>query len=292
MLGAATASGRTLERSDLCDEKPWRKLGQGLEKVGDAVLFAEVGTRVRCELEVGIVRTALAVLLSLIGSGHLAHAQTASAAQPDSAKAPPESLLRGGPRLVGFYASSFGGDTGDGALGWGLAADLGLQRIPITVGVDVMTAYWGSSTSRMQVRAGNVLVPVDRTRDDISYFLDTSLRLQPIGWLLRPYLEGFVGAKLLKTRYSLSFPDSGSSTSTDSEHDWASTIGWGAGLDLGTAQVSLTIGFRRVSGSEASFSRAASANGDAIVQYTAPTSCMMYMLGLTSTFGVASSARQ
>jgi len=232
---------------------------------------------------------ALAVLLLLLSSSHWAHAQTPSTAAPDAAKAQAESPLRGDARLVGFYASSFGGESGDGALGWGLAGDLGLQHIPITVGFDVMTAYWGSSTSRQQVRAGNVLLPVDRTREDISYFLDTSLRLQPIGWLVRPYLEGFVGAKLLKTRYSLAFPDSGKSTSTDSEHAWASTIGWGAGLDLGSARASLTIGFRRVSGSEASFSRAADANGDVVVHYSAPTSCMIYMLGLTSSFGAASS---
>jgi hypothetical protein len=219
-----------------------------------------------------------------------AHAETQAAVDPGAAKPQRESPLRGGAWIVGFVASPLAGNEVGTALGFGLGAYLGLQHIPLTLGFDFMSAFWGSDTSHTQVRAGAALVPVDRTREDRGYFLDTYLRLQPIDWLIKPYLEGFVGTKLLATKYSLAFPNTGTSTDATSVGDWAGSIGWGAGLDLGNlGPASFTLGFRRLTGGEASYSRAIDADGEVLVRYTTSTSCMIYMLGVSGSFGVASS---
>jgi hypothetical protein len=239
-----------------------------------------------------VVRTAL-ISLIFLGTTNRAQAETPAAQAPNAAATPQESPVRADSRITGFIATPFGGNTGNAGIGFGLGVNVGLQRIPITLGVDVLTAYWGNSNSRILVRAGDALVPVDRKREDISYFLNTSLRVQPVYWRVRPYLEGFVGTKLLQTRYSLSFPNTGTSTSTVSDHDWAGSVGWGAGIDIGSiasGSLNFTMGFRRLSGAEASFSRAVDAAGDEIVRYASPTSCMIYMLGLMGSFGVAGSA--
>jgi hypothetical protein len=214
--------------------------------------------------------------------------QSALSAAP---AAPPPSQLRGDARIVGFVATPFGGNTGGAAIGFGVQGNVGWGRIPITIGVDVMTAYFGTETSQVLVQAGDTWVTADRNREDLSYFLDASVRLQPIDWRVRPYAEGFVGTKLLETHYSLSFPDSGTSTDTVSDHAWAGSIGWGVGIDFSNVMsqsLGFTLGVRRLSGSEASFSRSADVNGNVIVRYTAPTSCMLYMLGLMGTFGATS----
>ena len=226
-----------------------------------------------------------------LGAPSRAYAEPHASDTPVAAEPPRESLLRGDARILGFVAAPFEGNQSGTALGFGLGVNVGLQRIPITLGVDLLTAFWGSQTSRLQVQAGNVFVPVDRTRDDHGYFLDFSVRAQPIAWFVRPYLEGVVGTKLLATTYSLSFPNSGTSTSKDTDHDWAGSIGWGAGLDLGNVHsLNVRVGFRRLHGAEASFSRTTRADDDVVVHYTTPTSCMIYMLGLSGTFGLARSA--
>jgi len=228
-----------------------------------------------------------------VSGSRAAHAEPAAGASSLDAEPPHESAVRGDARIVGFAAAPFGGNSSGAAIGFGLGVNLGLQRIPLTLGFDVMTAFWNSQTSRILVRTGDNLVPVDRTRDDHGYFFDVSLRAQPIDWFVRPYFEGFVGSKLLATSYSLSFPQTGTSTSTETDHDWAGSIGWGAGFDIGktrTASINLTVGFRRLTGGEASYSRTVPTNENAVVRYTTPTSFMIYMLGLSGSFGVASSA--
>ena len=242
-----------------------------------------------------VARAALVSLICLgtLGSANRADAQTTAKSDPGVVAISHPSPVRADTRITGFVATPFGGTTSNAGIGFGVGVNVGLQRIPVTLGVDLLTAYWGNSNSRILVRAGDALVPVDRTREDTSYLLNTSLRVQPVYWRFRPYLEGFVGTKLLQTRYSLSFPDTGTSTNTVSEHDWAGSIGWGAGLDIGSiasGSLNFTMGFRRLSGAEASFSRALDAAGDVIVHYTTPTSCMIYMLGLMGSFGIADSA--
>jgi len=235
-----------------------------------------------------------ATLLLVQSVSRAAHADPTVASSPNAEPAH-ESAVRGDARIVGFAAAPFGGNSSGTALGFGVGVNLGLQRIPVTIGFDVMTAFWGSQTSRMLVRTGDTLVPVDRTRDDHGYFLSASLRAQPIDWFVRPYLEGFVGSKLLATSYSLSFPQTGTSTSTETDRDWAGSLGWGAGVDIGktrTASINLTLGFRRSTGGEASYSRTVSTNENAVVSYTTPTSFMIYMLGVSGCFGVARSTNE
>jgi len=188
---------------------------------------------------------------------------------------------------VAFVATPYSGGDGSAGLGFGVGADLGLQRIPLTLGLDVMTAYFGSDTSRTSVQAGDRTLLADLSRQDVAYFFDLSLRLQPIDWLVRPYLEGFVGTKLLQSKYSLSFVGSSESTEVTTGHDWAGSIGWGAGLDLGHAgPVGFTLGVRRLTGARAAFSRDADVGGNVTVRQTVPTSNTFFMLGVSGTFGV------
>ena len=181
-----------------------------------------------------IARHAAIAVLLITSVSHIARAETQAPVDPDPAKPKPkpESPVRGGARVVGFLATPFGGNQAGAAPGFGFEGSLGLQHIPLTIGFDLMVAFWGSETSHTRVRAGDALVPVDRERTDHGYFMDLSLRLQPIDWLVRPYLEGFVGSKLLETKYSLSFPNTGTSTENVSDHDWSGSIGWGAGVDI------------------------------------------------------------
>jgi hypothetical protein len=228
-------------------------------------------------------------LLALVLASRTAFAQSA----PISADPKPTSSpVRGDGRIVGFVATPFGQNAAGAAVGFGVGAGIGWKRIPLTLGVDVMTAYWGTATSSVVVKAGDALIPANLNRTDLGYFLDASLRVQPVDWWIRPYAEGFVGTKLLETRYSLSFAGSGTSTSTTSDHDWAGSIGWGAGVDIGgldAPSLGFTLGVRRLSGADASVSRVADVNnGNTVVRYTSSTSSMFYMIGIMGAFGVSS----
>jgi hypothetical protein len=195
--------------------------------------------------------------------------------------------LRGDARIVGFISTPFGGNLDGTGAGFGIAANFGWGKIPLTFGIDVMTAYFGSSTSVENYQTGDTVTTVRRDRTDKDYFLDLSVRLQPIDWWARPYLEGVAGTKLLETDYNLSIIDTDTTTSTQSDHDWAGSIGWGAGLDLGGTQthaIGFTLGVRRLNGATASFSRTLDMSNTA-VHYTSPTSTTFWMMGVLGCFG-------
>lgn len=208
-------------------------------------------------------------------------------AQGEAASASPSSPLRGDGRIIGFVSTPFGGNQNGTGVGFGVAANIGWSQIPVSVGFDVMTAFLGDASSDENLQTGNTVTAVRRDRSDKTYFLDLSLRLQPASWWARPYLEGVVGTKMLETKYTLSFPNSGTSTSAIADHDWVGSIGWGAGVDLGsvTGGIFLTIGVRRLNGANASFSRAIDAGGNTVVRYDSPTSTTFWMLGLAGAFG-------
>jgi hypothetical protein len=119
------------------------------------------------------------------------------------------------------------------------------------------------------------------------------LRLQPTDWWVRPYLEGVIGTKDLFTKYTLQV--AGSSDKTESsDSDWAGSIGWGLGVDLGlnaSRSTGLTLGVRRLSGARASFSREVPGAGAEAVHYTSPTSATFWMIGVVSTWGDAGTPR-
>ena len=208
-------------------------------------------------------------------------------ARAEATNASPGSPLRGDGRLIGFVSTPFGGNQDGSGVGFGVAANIGWGQFPASIGFDVMTAFLGDASSTESLRTGNTVTAVRRDRSDKAYFFDLSLRLQPVRWWARPYVEGVVGTKMLETKYTLSFPDSGASTSAVTDHDWAGSIGWGAGVDLGSLQggVFLTLGVRRLNGANASFSRAIDAGGNTVVRYDSPTSTTFWMLGLAGAFG-------
>jgi hypothetical protein len=199
----------------------------------------------------------------------------------------PSSPWRGDGRIIGFVSTPFGGNQDGTGVGFGIAANVGWGKIPVTFGFDVMTAFLGEASSVENLQTGDTVSAVRRDRSDKIYFLDLSLRLQPVSWWARPYLEGVVGTKLLETKYTLSFLGGGTSTSAITDHDWAGSIGWGAGVDLGSPEgrLDLMLGVRRLSGASASFSRAVDSRGNAIVRYDSPTSTTFWMIGLVGTFG-------
>lgn len=218
-----------------------------------------------------------------------------TAAPTSSPSASSESGLRGDGRIIGFVSTPYGGNQDGSGLGFGIGVNFGWGMIPITLGFDLLTDFLGGASSLENVQTGNTYTPVRQNRTDKAYFFDLSLRLQPSDWWARPYLEGVVGTKLLSTQYTLSFPNSGTSTSSVTDHDWAGSIGWGAGVDFGgisSGKVDLMLGVRRLNGGEATFSREVDAgNGPTTVQYRAPTSTTFWMLGVVGSFGGESAAR-
>ncbi|HEX3854211.1 MAG TPA: hypothetical protein VHW01_24780, partial [Polyangiaceae bacterium] len=125
----------------------------------------------------------------------------------EAAATVPASQWYGDARIIGLIATAFGNNPDGPGIGFGVAVNVGHGHIPLTVGIDVTTVYLGTQTSQTQVRTGDTLVALDRSREDLAYLLDTSLRFAPLDGWFRPYLEGVLGAKLLQTKYSLSFPD-------------------------------------------------------------------------------------
>jgi hypothetical protein len=215
---------------------------------------------------------------------------TAHGERAQGDQAHPADPFYGSGGIIGFIGAPFGGNASNTAYGFSIAANIGWRNIPLTLGFDVMTAFYGSASSEMAIPAGNTYVTAIQTRSDSAYFLDLSLRLQPPIWVARPYLEGVVGTKLLKTEYSLSFPANNASTSTIADHDWAGSIGWGAGVDFGSPAnggVNLTLGLRRLTGANASFSRAIDPAGKVVMHYSTPTSTIFYMVGIIGTFGAS-----
>lgn len=217
----------------------------------------------------------------------------ASAAEPEGDVAPsPASKLHGDARLVGLISTPFGGNLDDPGYGFGIAAGLGWGKLPLLVGFDVMTAFLGDTRSLQYVQTGSTTTPIELNRSDKIYYFDLSLRLEPVDWWVRPYLEGVIGTKVLFTKYTLSVPGSSSATES-SDSDWAGSIGWGLGVDLGlnkSGSTGLTLGVRRLSGARASFTREV-VGTDGAVHYSSPTSTMFWMIGFVTTFGDTGPAR-
>ncbi len=197
------------------------------------------------------------------------------------------SLLRGDVELVGFVATPFEGLGGSLGLGWRMLMGLGWGKIPLSVGFDFQSAYFGEATSRTNVGAWNYPLFVDKTRHDKAYFIDAYVRLQPPYWSVRPYIEAIAGAKLLQTDYSVAFVGGVGSTDTVSDHAWTYTAGGGTGVDLPVLgpSVYLTLGVRLLAGGHASYTRPVSPDSDVVVHYRTVTSTVLFALGLSGRFG-------
>lgn len=223
------------------------------------------------------------------GSVRPAQGDAPASAVPAKDEARP-SLLRGEAQLVGFVSKIL--DRPDLDVGWGpgILVGGGWGKLPFTAGVDFMVAYWHTQSTTVALQAGNRQLLADLTREDVTFFLDLWLRIQPIDWPVRPYIEGFVGTKLLRSNYSLRLVGSATSTEMTTDHDWSNSVGWGAGIDflgLQPSRTSVTLGIRRLNGGTASFGRSAitASRESTAVEYDSATSAMFYMIGFIGQFG-------
>jgi hypothetical protein len=191
-------------------------------------------------------------------------------------------------------------DSGSISYGFGFTYGMGWGDIPLTLGLNFFslnTSEHVSSLAFVSPADGAVVLADQKARERTMHF-DMWLRLQPAHWPVRPYVEGFWGAELVQTQYSLRVPaDDPAAVSGDtlSDQRWLMSFGWGAGIDFwglfnANHTLSLTLGVRQFLGSDADFKRRALIGGGAAVaDYAYATKGLVFMLGVVSVFdmGVA-----
>jgi hypothetical protein len=261
----------------------------------------------------------LLLIGSLLGSGCMARAARAQdmpdtlpelpadAAAPsaDGADAEPSTATDGGAeppsvglrleaQLLGAVSFPSAGEPGGVATGFGITYGVGWGAIPIMIGLDFMSVGRSSTkTSRITTVDGESVLPVTRTSSDRLLDFDLWLRVQPPRWPVRPYAEGFVGAKLIETRYVISSDDD--DDVTDGGDDaWTRVLGWGVGVDFmglfsPVASFSLTLGVRRVHGSEVELKRPVLVDGrGAAARRSVSTDETILMAGLCGRYDFVS----
>jgi hypothetical protein len=188
--------------------------------------------------------------------------------EPLAAEPPPPAALRLEAQLLGAMALPFGGKESGAAFGFAITYGAGWGEIPILIGLDFMSLGRSNSTTSAAGTAGAAVVtPVTRTSADRMLDFDLWLRVQPPRWPVRPYAEGFVGAKLVRTRWSIARSDDVSGRGSDDA--WTSVFGWGVGVDFmglfdAVGAFSLTLGIRRLQGSEVQLERPVLSGGRAV----------------------------
>lgn len=193
--------------------------------------------------------------------------------------------------LTAVAAEPFtGGRTiGDWGYGPAMAMGAGWGAVPVAAGFDLMFAKWGTSTGPLEIGMDDARLLLQQKRADQAVFMDAWVRIQPPYWWIRPYLEGIAGAKLLSAKYSLAFVGGSDETSAFTEKTAAHTIGWGAGVDILLAKATdhsnsalfATLGFRRLSGGNASFNRAVNDHSpNQLVSFYLPTDTTIVTLGV------------
>jgi opacity protein-like surface antigen len=213
-------------------------------------------------------------------------ARPAWCAPDEPASAPPSTMqrLRGEAELGVLLATPFEGAGGGLGFGWRFALGIGWDRVPLTFGFDFQTAYFGESNSRDVVMVGSEALEIDKARSDSVLFLDAVVRLQPPYWPVRPYLEGIVGPKQLRTDYAVTFVG-GAGAAETSEVDWTYTVGAAAGVDIPLSKrLWLTASVRYLAGGRASYSRAVASDSDVVIRYDTSTTTTVFTLGLAARF--------
>jgi opacity protein-like surface antigen len=196
---------------------------------------------------------------------------TTKAEEPASAEEPAPAGLRLEGQLLAAMAFPFGGHEHGPAFGFAITYGAGWGTIPLLIGLDFMTlGRSNSATSRVDATDdGAAATTVTRANSDRLLDFDVWLRVQPPRWPVRPYAEGFVGAKLVRTSWTISSHDEVAKTGSDSE--WTSALGWGVGVDFmglfnAVAAFSLTLGMRRLSGSQVELERLVVSDGAVVVR--------------------------
>jgi hypothetical protein len=188
------------------------------------------------------------------------------AEEPVREEPPPEpdppDALRLEAQLLAALAFPFGGDERGSAFGFAITYGVGWGSIPIMIGLDFMSV--GRSNTSTSRAAVDDATPIRLTSSDRLLDFDLWLRVQPPRWRVRPYAEGFVGAKLVQGRYTIANRDEVTKQGSDSE--WTSALGWGVGVDFmglfnAVGAFSPTLGMRRLHGSAVQIERPTFSNG-------------------------------
>jgi opacity protein-like surface antigen len=212
--------------------------------------------------------------------------------EPDAAPPEPESKpvpLHFEATLGGVFAVPFAEEPGESAFGFGMTYGIGYASIPIMLGLDFISAG-GDSDGTFSAGSidGEPLHVRNQARSRTLYF-DAWLRVQARGWSVRPYVEGFAGARLTSLQYSLSRTESVSSASAaGSDEEWSSSLGYGAGVDFAgllhfADSVSLTLGARRLHGPHTTFTVDGNVEGQAVsTKLDVAGSVTLFMLGIVA----------
>ena len=203
--------------------------------------------------------------------------------QPASEEQAPAGL-RLEAQLLAAMSFPFGGKESGSAFGFGISYGAGWGAIPILIGLDFMSASRSNSATLQVDTADGTAASVTRTNSDRLLDFDLWLRVQPPRWPVRPYAEGLVGAKLVRANWSIASRDSVTKSGSDSE--WASALGWGVGVDFmglfnAVAAFSLTLGMRRLHGSQVELERPSVSDGRVVVsKRQVATNETIFMAGL------------
>jgi hypothetical protein len=184
---------------------------------------------------------------------------------PDEA---PHAALRLEAQLLGAMALPFGGNESGAAFGFAITYGAGWGEIPILIGIDFMS-IGRSNTATARASGDAAAMSVTRTSSDRLFDFDLWLRVQPPRWPVRPYAEAFVGAKFVRTQWSIARDDGLSFRGSDNA--WTSALGWGVGVDFmglfsAVGAFSLTLGMRRLHGSQVRLERPIVSNGGTVAK--------------------------
>jgi hypothetical protein len=223
-------------------------------------LFASVGARARAQ---DMPETLPPLPSGVVPPAGESSTETASEQATESAaEPPPPDAVRLEAQLTAALAFPFGGHEHGAAFGFAITYGAGWGSIPVMIGIDFMSV--GRSNTWTSPAADDDPTTITRTAQDRLLNFDLWLRVQPPRWPVRPYAEGFVGAKLVQTHYVIAVRDD--ITTRGSDNEWTSAIGWGIGvdfiglIDLGGA-FSLTLGMRRLHGARVQLQRPTFSNG-------------------------------
>jgi hypothetical protein len=187
--------------------------------------------------------------------------------EPAPDESAPAAGLRLEAQLLAAMAVPYGGAEHGAAFGFAITYGAGWGEIPILIGLDFMSIGRNNSASS---RTEDVTkLPVTRSSSDRLLDFDLWLRVQPPRWPVRPYAEAFVGAKLVRTHWSIA--SDGELTKSGGDEEWTSAVGWGVGVDFmglfnAVSTFSLTLGMRRLEGASVELPRPIVSDGHAVVR--------------------------
>jgi hypothetical protein len=173
---------------------------------------------------------------------------------------------------------------GGGSWAWGEGVSLAgsYRDWPVSLGLDINFTYFGTLRGRDQ--GGTA-----RRRAQV-FLGDLFLRLQPVQWRARPYLEGVVGFKSVTDIYTVGAVLPDPDYTTNGKKSLVHTVGVGAGVELEidrneSSRVFLTLGVRWLHGGDvASAKRVARQDDVSFVDAKYATTTTVFTLGAAAEF--------